>query len=85
MLSSIVSGHNHQRTIGNDFVGLYLYFATHPYRRVNKMDYCVTFMLLYRSCMVTSNFANNRENGKRELCLNVVTPCFIIVCNLVVS
>ena len=29
---------------GNDYVGLHLSTATHPQKRVNNTDYCVTFM-----------------------------------------
>ena len=44
MFLRIVSGYYHQRNTGNASAGIHPYSATHPQRRVNKMDYWVAFM-----------------------------------------
>ena len=44
MFSRIVSGHNHSQSTANDCRGIHPYSATHPKRRVNKTDYCITSM-----------------------------------------
>ena len=43
----------------------------------NKADYFIKSML---QRLVASNFAEDRENVGRELCLNVFTPFHIMVC-----
>ena len=48
-------------------------------RRITASRLCAELQL------VTNNFAKNRENGKGELCLNVIIPFSIIVCCLVVT
>ena len=48
----------------------------------NKMDYCIKIML---QPLVASYFAKNQENVRRELCLNVIIPFYIIVCCLEAS
>ena len=40
---------------------------------------------VYAQQLVGSNFAKNRENVKRELCLNVFNPFFITVCCFIVA
>ena len=81
--SRIVSRQNHQQSTGtgNNFVGLYGPSATNPLS-LNNMEYYVTF---YAKQLVFSNFAKNRENFKRELCLNVIIPFSVIVGCLVIA
>ena len=46
--------------------------------RINKnnTDYCIKIMLQQ---LVASNLAKDREKVRRELCLNVIIPFYIIV------
>ena len=82
MFARIVSGHNHRQSTGNgnNSVGLVLSSATHTSR---GGDYCVT--IIESQQLVASKFAKNRENLKRELCLNASIPFSIIVCCLVIT
>ena len=83
MFSSIVSDHDHLQSTGNDSLGVHPSSATNPLRHVKKPNKLLRH--IYAQQFVARNFANNRENFKRELCLNIIILFSIIVGCLVVT